>query len=223
MSNAVIVAPSLLSADFSRLESEVKEIEQAGADWIHVDVMDGRFVNNITLGPLVVKAIRPHTALPLDVHLMIVEPYKYVEAFAQAGADSISVHAEMGERLAETLKMIRELGCEAGVVLNPESGLELIQPVLNQVDFVLLMTVNPGFGGQPFISEVLPKIAALRTELDARGLSHVPIEVDGGINAETAAQAYEAGARILVAGNAVFGAPDRAAAIAKIRSVQNGI
>lgn len=223
MSNAVIVAPSLLSADFSKLESEVKEIEQAGADWIHVDVMDGRFVNNITLGPLVVKAIRPHTSLPLDVHLMIVEPYKYVEAFAHAGADSISVHAEMGERLSETVKKIRDLGCKAGVVLNPESGLELIRPVLNQVDFVLLMTVNPGFGGQPFISEVLPKIASLRSELDASGLGHVPIEVDGGINAETAVQAYEAGASILVAGNAVFGAPDRAAAIAKIRSVQNGI
>lgn len=221
MSNSMIIAPSLLSADFSRLESEVKEIERAGADWIHVDVMDGRFVNNITLGPLVVKAIRPHTALPLDVHLMIVEPYKYVEAFAKAGADSISVHAEMGDRLAETLTMIRELGCKAGVVLNPGSGLDMIESVLNQVDFVLLMTVHPGFGGQAFIEEVLPKIEALRVKLDACGLTEVPIEVDGGINAETAILAYNAGARILVAGNAVFGAEDRAKAIAQIRAVQN--
>lgn len=221
MSNQVLIAPSLLSANFSRLESEVKEIERAGADWLHVDVMDGRFVNNITLGPLVVKAIRPHTKLPLDVHLMIVEPFKYVEAFAEAGADSISVHAEMGEHLAETLTRIRGLGCQAGVVLNPESGLDLIEHVLHQVDFVLLMTVNPGFGGQTFIDEVVGKIAELRRRLDERGLQEVLIEVDGGINAETAVRAYQAGARILVAGNAVFGAVNREVAIAKIRAVQN--
>jgi ribulose-phosphate 3-epimerase len=221
MSNAVIVAPSLLSADFSRLELEVKAIEQAGADWIHVDVMDGRFVNNITLGPLVVQAIRPHTTLPLDVHLMIVEPFKYVEAFAKAGADSISVHAEMGEQLSETLVMIRNLGCRSGVVLNPASELTMIDAVLEQVDFVLLMTVNPGFGGQAFIEGVVPKIEALRKRLDELGLYDVPIEVDGGINAETAVRAYQAGARILVAGNAVFGAENRAEAIARIRAVQN--
>ena len=221
MSNQVIIAPSLLSADFSQLATEVQAIENAGADWLHVDVMDGRFVNNITLGPLVVKAIRPHTTLPLDVHLMIVEPYKYIEAFAKSGADSISVHAEMGERLGETLTTIRQLGCKAGVVLNPESGIELIEAVLNQVDFVLLMTVNPGFGGQPFIEEVVPKIKALRSRLDECGLSHVLIEVDGGINADTAVRAYQAGARILVAGNAVFGAENRAEAIASIRAVQN--
>lgn len=218
MSQAFILAPSLLSADFSRLADEVKNIQQAGADWIHVDVMDGRFVPNITLGPLVVQAIRPHTTLPLDVHLMIVEPYKYVEAFAKAGADSISVHAEMGEPLADTIQMIKKLGKKAGVVLNPESPITLIEHVLGTVDFVLLMTVNPGFGGQAFISSVLDKIKQLRSRLDELGLAHIPIEVDGGINPETAPLAYEAGATILVAGNAVFGAPDRQAAMETIRT-----
>jgi ribulose-phosphate 3-epimerase len=206
----IVIAPSLLSADFSRLAEEVKDIEQAGADWIHVDVMDGRFVPNITLGPLVVDAIRKHTSLPLDVHLMIVEPEKYVEAFAKAGADLISIHAE-------TLGFIRQLGKKAGVVLNPKSPISLIESVLDQVDYILLMTVNPGFGGQSFIADVLPKIKELRTLLDARGLSHIPIEVDGGINEQTVKAAYEAGATILVAGNAVFGKPDRKAAIAAIK------
>jgi ribulose-phosphate 3-epimerase len=214
----LMIAPSLLSADFSRLAEEVKEIEAAGADWLHVDVMDGRFVPNITLGPLVVDAIRKHTALPLDVHLMIVEPEKYVEAFAKAGADCISVHAEIGDTIPETIKKIKQLGKKAGVVLNPLSPISLIEPVLEEVDFVLLMTVNPGFGGQAFISDVLAKIKELRSLLDARGMNDKPIEVDGGINIDTAPLAFEAGATILVAGNAVFGVKDRQAAIEAIRT-----
>jgi ribulose-phosphate 3-epimerase len=222
MPQPLLIAPSLLSADFSRLAEEVQQIEQAGADWLHVDVMDGRFVPNITLGPLIVQAIRPHTKLPLDVHLMIVEPYNYIEAFAKAGADSISVHAEMGEPLASTIAQIQALGKKAGVVLNPGSPISLLDPVLDNVDFVLLMTVNPGFGGQAFIESVLDKITALRSVLDARGLQHIPIEVDGGINPQTAVRAFTAGASILVAGNAVFGAPDRKVAMDAIRESCQG-
>lgn len=218
MSLPVLVAPSLLSADFSKLADEVKEIEAAGADWLHVDVMDGRFVPNITLGPLVVEAIRKHTKLPLDVHLMIVEPEKYVEAFAKAGADSISIHAELGHSVRTTIHQIKQLGKKAGVVINPLTPIQVLEPLLEAVDFILLMTVNPGFGGQPFISSVLDKISELRTKLDERGMADKPIEVDGGINAETAVLAYQAGANILVAGNAVFGAPDRKAAIEAIRN-----
>lgn len=212
------IAPSLLSADFSRLAEEVKEIEAAGADWLHVDVMDGRFVPNITLGPLVVDAIRKHTKLPLDVHLMIVEPEKYVEAFAKAGADCISVHAELGDTIPATIQKIKQLGKKAGVVLNPLSPISLIASVLEEVDFILLMTVNPGFGGQAFIGDVLTKIKELRSLLDERGMKDKPIEVDGGINMETAPLAFEAGANILVAGNAVFGVKDRQAAIEAIRA-----
>ncbi|MEY4480744.1 MAG: hypothetical protein RLZZ267_1422 [Bacillota bacterium] len=214
----LMLAPSLLSADFSRLAEEVKEIEAAGADWLHVDVMDGRFVPNITLGPLVVDAIRKHTTLPLDVHLMIVEPEKYVEAFAKAGADCISVHAEIGDSIPETIKLIKRLGKKAGVVINPLSPISIIDSLLEDVDFILLMTVNPGFGGQTFISDVLSKIKELRSLLDARGMHDKPIEVDGGINSHTAPLAFEAGANILVAGNAVFGAEDRQAAMKAIRA-----
>lgn len=211
------IAPSILSADFARLGEEIREAERAGADWIHVDVMDGHFVPNMTIGPLVVQAIRPHTKLPLDVHLMIERPDAYISAFAKAGADLISVHAEACVHLHRTIHHIRELGVKAGVVLNPATPLEALDYVLEDVDLVLLMTVNPGFGGQAFIPGVLPKIRELRRRLDERGLGNVHIEVDGGVTPETAPLVVEAGADVLVAGNAVFGQPDRQAAIQAIR------
>jgi ribulose-phosphate 3-epimerase len=211
------IAPSILSADFARLGDEVREAEQAGADWIHVDVMDGRFVPNITLGPVVVEAIRPHTRLPLDVHLMINEPDRYIEAFVKSGADVVSVHQEACPHLHRTIHRIKELGAKAGVVINPATPVSLIEPILPDVDLVLLMTVNPGFGGQKFISSVLDKIGQVRRLLVERGLTHVDVEVDGGINAQTAALAAQAGANVLVAGSAVFGQADRQAAMAAIR------
>jgi ribulose-phosphate 3-epimerase len=208
-----------LSADFTRLGEEVQAVDRAGADWIHVDVMDGRFVPNITIGPLVVQAVRRSTAKPLNVHLMIVEPERYVGAFAKAGADHLLVHAEPGAttHLHRVLTQIRELGKKPGVVLDPASPPELIEYVLHLCDVVLVMTVNPGFGGQAFLPEMLPKIRRLRAMCAERDL-HPVIEVDGGENAMTAAQAAEAGATAIVAGSAIFGAPDYAAAIATIRS-----
>ena len=214
----IVIAPSILSADFSRLGDEVRAVDEAGADWIHVDVMDGRFVPNITIGPLVVKAIRPVTKKPLDVHLMIVEPEKYVEDFAKAGADIISVHAEhnASPHLHRTLCQIRELGKQAGVVLNPSTPLEIIEYVLDVCDLILIMSVNPGCGGQSFIPSAVDKIRKLRQMCDARGLDPW-IEVDGGVKGNNAWQVLEAGANAIVAGSAVFKADDYADAITGIR------
>lgn len=214
----VYVAPSILSADFAKLGDEIKAVEHGGADWIHVDVMDGHFVPNITIGPLVVDAIRPVTKLPLDVHLMIEKPDRYIPDFVKAGADLISVHVEACTHLHRTLDLIKQSGIKAGVVLNPATPISLIEHVLDEhLDLVLIMTVNPGFGGQAFIPGMLNKIRALREQANAKGLTGLHIEVDGGINEITARQVIEAGANVLVAGNAVFGQQDRAEAIRRIR------
>jgi len=218
MTQPIIVAPSILSADFSRLGEEVRAVEAAGADWIHVDVMDGRFVPNLTIGPVVVQAVRRITTKPLDVHLMIVEPEHYLDAFAQAGADHLLVHCEPSAtiHLHRTLSHIRDLGKRAGAVLNPGTSLTQIEEVLDLCDMILVMSVNPGFGGQSFIPSVVPKIRALRKLCDARGLDPV-IEVDGGLSGKNAWQVIEAGATAIVAGSAVFGAADYAEAIGAIR------
>jgi len=221
MPTSVRVAPSVLSADLGRLADEVREVEKGGADWIHVDVMDGRFVPNITLGPPIVKAIRRATALPVDVHLMIVEPEKYIEQFAQAGADVLSVHVEASVHLQRTLAEIRRLGKRAGVVLNPHTPEEHLRYVLGDADLILVMSVNPGFGGQAFLPQVLPKLAALRRMIDDAGLD-IDLEVDGGVSTQTARQVVDAGASVLVAGSAVFGKSDRAGAIAAIRQAVTG-
>ncbi len=212
----VKIAPSILSADFGRLADEVKAIEAAGADYVHVDVMDGRFVPNLTIGPLVVEAVKKATSLPLDVHLMIVEPERYVADFVKAGAAIVTVHVEVSPHLHRTLQQIRALGAKASVVLNPSTSLTTIEEVLGDVDQVLLMSVNPGFGGQAFIPSTVDKVRRLRAMFDAKGLT-TDIEVDGGLNAETAKLVVAAGANVLVAGNAVFKAKDYRAAIAALR------
>lgn len=215
----VIIAPSILSADFARLGEEVRALETAKADWVHVDVMDGRFVPNITLGPPIVAALRKVTKLPLDCHLMIVEPERYVDDFAKAGADVISVHVEACVHLHRTLSHIRSLGKRAGVVVNPSTSEEALKYVYDVADLVLVMSVNPGFGGQSFIESALPKIERIRKAIEASGRA-IDLQVDGGVNEETAPRVVSAGANVLVAGNAVFSKPSYAEAIARLRGAR---
>ena len=213
-----LIAPSILSADFSKLGDEIRAVEAAGADWIHIDVMDGHFVPNITMGPLVVKAVKKVTSLPLDVHLMIENADQFIKEFADAGADLIAVHAEACTHLHRCIGLIRECECQAGVVMNPATPLSAINWVLEDVDFALIMSVNPGFGGQSFIPSSLDKIRALRAVFNDKGLS-TPIEVDGGVNNTTIKAVSDAGADVFVAGSAIFGRPDYKAAIDKFREL----
>ena len=210
------IAPSILSADFARLGEEVTAVEKAGADYIHIDVMDGHFVPNITIGPLVVEGVKKVTSLPLDVHLMIANPDQYINDFAKAGADIITVHVEAVNHLHRSVQLIRDAGCKTAVSLNPATPLESIEYVMDDLDMVLIMTVNPGFGGQKFIFEMLPKIKRLREMIGLRGLE-IDIEVDGGVNSKTIGEVSAAGANIFVAGSAVFNADDYAEAIRGIR------
>lgn len=218
MSQRPIIAPSLLAADFARLGEEVRAVQAAGADWLHIDVMDGHFVPNITLGPDIVKALKPHATVPMDVHLMIAPADPYLEAFVEAGADIVSVHPESGPHLNRTLKRIRQLGARAGVVFNPSTSPSVIEWMMDEVDLILVMSINPGFGGQSFMHSQLAKIEALRRMIDASGRDIV-LEVDGGVTPETARLCVDAGATALVAGTAVFrGGPDAYAAnIAALR------
>ena len=211
-----LIAPSILSADFSKLAEEIRAVESAGADWIHVDVMDGHFVPNITIGPLVVEAVKRSTSLPIDVHLMIENADNYIPAFAGAGASHISVQVEACIHLHRTIQLIKTFGANAGVVLNPSTPLESLAWILEDVDYVLIMSVNPGFGGQTFIPNSISKIKALRKLIEDRGLS-VLIEVDGGINENTIAEVAAAGADVLVAGSAIFGSKDYRKTIERLR------
>ena len=220
MTNAMqqlMIAPSILSADFARLGEEIAAVERAGAEVIHIDVMDGHFVPNITIGPLVVQAARKVTRLPLDVHLMIENPDRYLDAFAEAGADWITVHVETGYHLHRTVRRIRDLGKKCGVVLNPATPLASLDYLLEEVDLVMLMSVNPGFGGQSFIPSALDKVRTLKAMIDQRGLK-VGIEVDGGITPATIGEVYAAGANVFVAGSAVFGKQDYAKEIAALKT-----
>ncbi len=216
------LAPSILSADFGRLAEEVRAVEQAGADFIHIDVMDGHFVPNITIGPLIVKAVKKTTKLPLDVHLMISEPDKYVAGFAEAGADYITIHAEVLPHLNRSLAAIRELGVKPGVALNPSTPLSVLDWVWEYMDMVLIMSVNPGFGGQGFIPNALAKISAARAEVDRRGLGML-IEVDGGVKVDNAREIAAAGADVLVAGSAVFGTKDYKKTVGEFREALKGV
>lgn len=212
------IAPSILSADFAKLGEDIKAIEEAGADWVHIDVMDGHFVPNISFGIPIVKAIRKWTDMPFDVHLMIENPDQYIEAFANAGADIITVHQEACTHLHRTVQLIHKCGCKAGVSLNPATDESTLRYILPDVDMVLLMSVNPGFGGQSYIHSVTKKIAAIRKMCDEMGLPEMDIEVDGGVDANTCKEVRDAGANVLVAGSAVYGAPDKA----KIISILKG-
>ncbi|WP_066068524.1 ribulose-phosphate 3-epimerase [Neobacillus soli] len=212
----VKIAPSILSADFSKLGEEILAVERGGADYIHIDVMDGHFVPNITIGPLIVEAIRPITKLPLDVHLMIENPDQYIEAFVKAGADYITVHVEACRHLHRTIQNIKSYGIKAGVVLNPATPVDSIQHIIGEIDMVLLMSVNPGFGGQKFIPEVLPKIRKVKELANQKGVA-LEIEIDGGVNPETAKLCMEAGATVLVAGSAIYNQTNYANAISLIR------
>ena len=221
MKKPVRIAPSILSANFAALGADIQRVERAGADWIHVDVMDGHFVPNLTLGPDIIRALRNTTALPFDVHLMIEKPELSLAQYADAGADRIGVHAETCPHLHRTLQQIRALGKKACVVLNPATSAAAIEPVLGDIDQVLVMSVNPGFGGQKFISAVLPKVRQLRRWIEERGLD-VELEIDGGVNRDTIAEAARAGVNVFVAGNAVFREPDYAAAILELRKLAEG-
>lgn len=216
-SRLIELAPSLLSADFTRLGEQIATVEQAGADIIHVDVMDGHFVPNLTVGPFIVEWVRRATRLPIDTHLMIEDPDKYIGAFAQAGANMISVHPEATYHLHRTLTYIRQAGCQAGVVLNPATPLTALEEILGEVDYVLVMSVNPGFGGQKFITSALDKVRRLRRLIQDHRVP-VRIEIDGGVVVENAAEVVAAGAEILVAGSAIFGKPDPAAAVRELRA-----
>lgn len=211
------LAPSILSADFSRLGEQVALVEKAGVEYLHIDVMDGHFVPNITIGPLIVEALRPKSKLVFDVHLMIENPDNYVEQFVKAGADIVGIHVEAVAHLHRSIQLIKSFGVKASVSLNPATPLNVIEYVLQDVDMVLLMSVNPGFGGQKFISNVLPKVTALRSMIKKQGLD-IDIQMDGGINPETAGQAVAAGANVLVAGSAIFGAADIPAAVSALRN-----